>query len=157
MAVASYPMSKIIFFVFTVTILKQMMLKYYRLNLNYEFSLSLHCSMLPYAKFELSSSKRLPIPYPLYKVASCWPWLLWSDRWWLQRSFCNQTDSASVKDFSYFVIIWLHLFIDTATRDRMVIDWVLTNVPSAVLSHGVLEPINNFDHNPISIKLNFSL
>ena len=43
------------------------------------------------------------------------------------------------------------------TRDRMILDWALTNVPSAVLSHGVLDPINNLDHNPIFIELNFSL
>jgi len=50
-----------------------------------------------------------------------------------------------------------HQFIDTATRDRMILDWAVTNVPSAVLSHGVLDPINNFDSNLIFIKLNFSL
>jgi len=50
-----------------------------------------------------------------------------------------------------------HQFIDTATRDRVILDWALTNVPSAVLSHGVLDPINNLDHNPIFIELNFSL
>jgi len=51
-----------------------------------------------------------------------------------------------------------HQFIDTATRGRMILDWALTNVPSAVLSQGVLlDPINNLDYNPIFIKLNFSL
>ena len=50
-----------------------------------------------------------------------------------------------------------HQLIDTATRDRMILDWALTNVPSAVLSHGILDPINNLDHNPIFIELNFSL
>jgi len=39
----------------------------------------------------------------------------------------------------------------------MILDWALTNVPSAVLSHGALDPINNLDHNPIFIELNFSL
>jgi len=39
----------------------------------------------------------------------------------------------------------------------MILDWAVTNVPSAVLSHGVLDPINNFDSNLIFIKLNFSL
>ena len=38
----------------------------------------------------------------------------------------------------------------------MILDWALTNVPSAVLSHGVLDPINNLDHNPVFIELNFS-
>jgi len=50
-----------------------------------------------------------------------------------------------------------HQFIDTATRDRVILDWALTNVPSAVLSHGVRDHINNLDHKPIFIELNFSL
>ena len=50
-----------------------------------------------------------------------------------------------------------HQFIDTATRDRTILDWALTNVTLAVLSHGVLDPINNLDHDLIFIKLNFSL
>jgi len=49
-----------------------------------------------------------------------------------------------------------HQFIDTATRGRMVLDWLLTNVQSAVLSNGVLDLINCLDHNPIFIKLKFS-
>ena len=48
-----------------------------------------------------------------------------------------------------------HQFIDTATRDRVILDWALTNVPSAVLPHRVLDPINILDHNPIFIELNF--
>jgi len=50
-----------------------------------------------------------------------------------------------------------HQFIDTATQNRVILDWALTNVPSTVLSHGVLDHINNLDHNPIFIELNFSL
>jgi len=50
-----------------------------------------------------------------------------------------------------------HQFVDTATRDRVILDWALTNVPLAVLSHGALDPINNFNHNLIFIELNFSL
>jgi len=49
-----------------------------------------------------------------------------------------------------------HQFIDAAARDFMILDWVLTNVPSPVLSHAVPDPIDNLDHNPIFIKLHFS-
>jgi len=39
----------------------------------------------------------------------------------------------------------------------MILDWVLTNVQSAVLSRGVFDTINNLDHKPVFIKLNLSL
>jgi len=51
------------------------------------------------------------------------------------------------------IILYSNRFSDSA----MILDWALTYVPSAVLSHGVLDPINNLDHNPIFIELNFSL
>jgi len=45
----------------------------------------------------------------------------------------------------------LQQLIDTPTRERKILDWVLTNMPFAVVSHGILDPISNFDHNPIFI------
>ena len=51
----------------------------------------------------------------------------------------------------------LQQLIDIPTRECKILDWVLTNIPFAVLSHGILDPISNLDHNPIFIKFNFSL
>jgi len=51
----------------------------------------------------------------------------------------------------------LQQLIDTPTRECKILDWVLTNIPSAALSHGIFDSISNLDHNPIFIKFNFSL
>ena len=51
----------------------------------------------------------------------------------------------------------LQQLIDTPTRKCKIFDWVLTNIPFTVVSHGILDPISNLDHNPIVNKFNFSL
>ena len=51
----------------------------------------------------------------------------------------------------------LQQLIDTPTREYKILDWVLTNLPFAVVSHGIFDSISNLDHNPIFIKFNFSL
>jgi len=51
----------------------------------------------------------------------------------------------------------LQQLIDTPTRECKILDWVLTNIPFTVVSHVILDPISNLDHNPIFIKFNFSL
>ena len=90
-----------------------------------------------------------------YWVASSWSLLLYPACWWFQRSFCWETCSTSDQPFSYFVS--LRELIDTPTREYKILDWVLTNILFAVVSHVILDPISNLDHNPIFIKFNFSL
>jgi len=46
----------------------------------------------------------------------------------------------------------LQQLIDTPTRECKILDWVLTNILFAVVSHGILDPITNLDHNPIFIN-----
>jgi len=59
--------------------------------------------------------------------------------------------------FRTFSAYGLQQLIDTPTRECKILDWVLTNIPFAVVSHGILDPISNLDHNPIFIKFDFSL
>jgi len=76
---------------------------------------------------------------------------------WLLVTSTINTDSTSVKSFSYFVSIWLstsyqHCY--TRSYDSW-LGFKKCTIGSSISR--VLDPINNLDHNPIFIKLNFSL
>ena len=151
-------MLKTIFFVFAVSIMNQMMLKYCGLNLKLQIFVVfiLQCATfhqiltLLKQKFTDSLSTVLAslVVDPNRRV------LIIGD--FNDHSVFKpiQLQSNLFRTLSAF---GFHRFINTATRDHMILDWALTNVPSAVLSHGALDPINNLDHNPIFIELNFSL
>ena len=47
-------------------------------------------------------------------------------------------------------------FIGTPTRKCRILDWALTNILIAVFSHGIVDPVNNFDYNPIFTEFQFS-